>query len=135
MILGLGTDIVDCDRIELALERHGDRFEERVFTNDERAYCRRMPNPPLHFAARFAAKEAARKAMADGPDLSWQDVEVIRTPEGPVRLELHGVAAEVAAGMGVKRSFLSIAHEQSSAVATGILDECGPVDALPRHRK
>ena len=123
MILGLGTDIVDCDRIELALERHGDRFEERVFTNDERAYCRRMPNPTLHFAARFAAKEAARKAMAEGPDLNWQDVEVIRTPAGPVRLEFHGVAAEVAAGMGVKRCFLSIAHEQSSAVATVILED------------
>ena len=122
MILGLGTDIVDCDRIEVALERHGDRFEERVFTNDERAYCRRMPNPSLHFAARFAAKEATRKAMAEGPDLNWQDVEVIRSPAGPPRLELHGVAAEVAADMGVKRAFLSIAHEQSSAVATVILE-------------
>lgn len=122
MILGLGTDIVDCDRIREALERHGDRFEERVFTNDERAYCRRMVDPTPHFAARFAAKEAARKAMAYGPDLNWQDVEVIRDPAGPVELKFHGVAAEVFAGMGVSRVFLSVSHEQSAAVATVILE-------------
>jgi holo-[acyl-carrier protein] synthase len=122
MILGLGTDIVDCDRIREALERHGDRFEQRIFTNDERAYCRRMADPTPHFAARFAAKEAARKAMAYGPDLNWQDVEVIRDPNGPVELQFHGVAAEVAEGMGVVRVFLSVSHERSAAVATVVLE-------------
>ena len=122
MILGLGTDIVDCSRIRQALERHEDRFEQRVFTNDERAYCRRMADPTPHFAARFAAKEAMRKAMGDGPDLSWQDVEVIRSEHGPVSIQVHNVAAEIYSQMGVKRCFLSISHEHSAAVATVILE-------------
>ena len=123
MIHGLGTDIVDCSRIREALERHENRFEERVFTNDERAYCRRMADPTPHFAARFAAKEALRKAMGDGPDLSWQDVEVVRSEHGPVRIELHGVALEVYEKMGAKRCFLSLSHEHSAAVATVILED------------
>ena len=122
MILGLGTDIVDCGRIREALERYADKFEERVFTYDERAYCRRMSDSTPHFAARFAAKEAMRKAMGEGPDLNWQDVEVVRSEEGPVRIKVHGVAAEVYEKMGVKRCFLTLSHEHIAAVATVILE-------------
>ena len=121
MILGLGTDIVDCERIQAAIDEANGRFEERVFTNDERAYCRRMPSPVTHFSARFAAKEATRKAMANGPDLNWQEVEVIRAPDGPVGIALHGKAAKIAEEMGVKTVFLSLAHERKTAVATVIL--------------
>ena len=122
MILGVGTDIVDCSRIRDALDRHEDKFEARVFTNDERAYCRRMSDSTPHFAARFAAKEAMRKAMGEGPDLNWQDVEVIRSEHGPVSIKVHGVAAEVYEKMGVKRCFLTLSHESIAAVATVILE-------------
>ena len=75
-----------------------------------------------HFAARFAAKEAMRKAMGEGPDLNWQDVEVIRSEHGPVSIKVHGVAAEVYAKMGVQRCFLTLSHEHIAAVATVILE-------------
>ena len=122
MILGLGTDVVECGRIREALAGHDGRFESRVFTEEERRYCHRMKDPTPHFAARFAAKEAARKAMAYGPDLNWRDVEVVRDPEGPVQLRFHGTAAEVAAQMWLQRAFLSVSHERSVAVATVILE-------------
>lgn len=122
MIVGLGVDVCDCERLRQAIARHGERFVERVFTADERAYCMKMRDPVPHLAARFAAKEAARKALADGPDLGWHEVEVVREAAGPVALRFSGKAAEGVAARGVARAHLSLAHERTVAVATVILE-------------
>ena len=122
MILGLGTDIVDCRRIQSSIERYGKRFIERVCTEDEIAYCMGMADPVPHVAARFAAKEAARKALGRGPALNWHDVEVVREDNGFVFLRFYGKALQGMKDMGVSQSHLSVAHEKSLAVATVILE-------------
>ncbi len=125
MIVGLGTDVVDCVRIRVILQRHGQRFLERVFTADERGYCVAKADPVPHLAVRFAAKEAARKAMAREKSLGWHDVEIVRSDEGPVSLRFTGAAAVGVARLNVVRSHLSVAHERSIAVATVILEAEG----------
>jgi len=122
VIVGIGVDVVECARLRRALERHGERFLARVFCDAERAYCMGMHDPVPHLAARFAAKEATRKALASLPPLSWHDVEVVRAPEGPVTLELHGVARAGAQALGVVRRHLSLAHERAYAVAQVVLE-------------
>lgn len=122
MIVGLGTDVVECARLRDVVERHGARFLERIFTADERTYCLRMRDPIPHFAGRFAAKEAARKALAHAPPLSWHDVEVRRSEAGPVTLNFSGAALLEAQRLGVCRSWVSLSHEGVAAVAVVILE-------------
>lgn len=122
MITGIGVDVVECERLRRAIERHGDRFLSRVFTDDERAYCMGMHDPVPHFAARFAAKEATRKALSSLPPLAWRDVEIVRDERGPVSLRLSGEAERGAAKLGVCRSHLSLAHERHYAVAQVVLE-------------
>lgn len=123
MIVGLGTDVVDCARLRRVVDRYGARFIERVFTEHERDYCLRMRDPVPHLAARFAAKEAARKALAQAPPLGWHDVEVVRSEAGPIALEFHGDALKEARRVGVRRSWVSLSHELSTAVATVVLED------------
>jgi holo-[acyl-carrier protein] synthase len=117
-IIGIGMDATDLPRIAATLERYGERFLHRVFTDREIAYCRRRRDPVPHLAGRFAAKEAAMKALGTGHSrgVLWKDIEVVRTG-GPPQLQLHGGAARRAAGMGVTRSLLTIPHAQTIAVA------------------
>lgn len=124
MVVGIGVDIVQIDRIERLLERHGDRFLARVMTDGERAYCARHKNPTPSIAARFAAKEAVLKALGTGwsGGIRWQDVEVVRGDAGPPVIALHGAAAAIAAGKGVVRTHLSLAHDAGAAVATVVLE-------------
>jgi holo-[acyl-carrier protein] synthase len=117
-ILGIGLDATDIPRLADVLERYGDRFLQRVFTPGEIAYCTRRRNPAPHLAGRFAAKEAAMKALGTGHSrgVLWKDIEVVRGG-GPPRLQLHGGAARRAEGMQVRRSLVTITHSDTLALA------------------
>jgi holo-[acyl-carrier protein] synthase len=121
-ILGIGLDATEISRVAELLERYGDRFLRRVFTDGEIAYCTHRRNPAPHLAGRFAAKEAAMKALGTGHSrgVSWKDIEVVRGG-GPPRLHLHGGAARRAAGMNVRSSFLTITHSDTLALANVLL--------------
>ena len=121
-ILGLGLDATDIGRIADAIERYGDRFLRRVFTDGEVAYCTRRKVPSIHFAGRFAAKEATMKALGTGHShgVLWRDVEVVRHG-GPPQLELHGGAARRFRSMGAVSSMLTITHSDDLALAQVIL--------------
>jgi holo-[acyl-carrier protein] synthase len=117
-IIGLGLDATEIDRIADMIERHGDRFLQRVFTEGEIAYCMRRRVPSIHFAGRFAAKEAAMKALGTGHSrgVLWRGVEVIRRG-GPPQLQLHGGAATRFSAMGGGSSLLTITHTDTLAFA------------------
>jgi holo-[acyl-carrier protein] synthase len=121
-IIGLGLDATEIDRIAATIERYGDRFLRRVFTDGEIAYCARRRVPAIHFAGRFAAKEAGMKALGTGHSLNvlWRDVEVIRHG-GPPHLQFHGGAARRFAAMDARTSLLSITHTDALAFAQVLL--------------
>jgi holo-[acyl-carrier protein] synthase len=121
-IIGLGLDVADIDRIANAIERYGDRFLRRIFTDGEVAYCLRRRVSAVHFAGRFAAKEAAMKALGTGhtQQVLWRDVEVIRHA-GPPQLQFHGGAARRYAAMGAQSSLLTITHSDTIALAEVLL--------------
>lgn len=121
-MLGVGTDIVDVSRVARCIERYADRFLRRILTPQEQEFCGRRTRMAPAVAARFAAKEATRKALGPGAPLSWHDVEVVRDPDGPVSLALHGEAKARAAALGVTRMHVSISHERSYATAVVILE-------------
>ncbi len=124
MILGVGIDIAEVDRIRSAIERHGQRFLERVYTPGEIAYVERKANRFERYAGRFAAKEAGMKAIGTGwkRGVRWQDFEVANLPSGKPTLRLHGEAARVAEGLGVKVVSLSITHTAALGMAHVILE-------------
>jgi holo-[acyl-carrier protein] synthase len=121
-IIGLGLDATEIDRIAATIERYGDRFLRRVFTDDEIEYCARRRVPAIHFAGRFAAKEAGMKALGTGHsrNVLWRDVEVIRHG-GPPQLQFHGGAARRFAAMDARTSLLSITHTETLAFAQVLL--------------
>jgi holo-[acyl-carrier protein] synthase len=121
-IIGLGLDATDIPRIAATLERYGERFMTRVFTDNEIAYCRRRREPAIHFAGRFAAKEAAMKALGTGhtQNVLWRDVEVMRRG-GPPQLHFHGGAARRFTAMGGRSSLLTITHSDTLALAEVLL--------------
>ena len=123
-ILGIGIDLVEVGRIENLLERHGQRFQDRTFTAGEQAYCNPMSRPAVHFAARFAAKEAVAKALGTGfaEGVSWADVEVERDAAGKPSVRLHGGAARRAEALGITRWHLSLTHTQEQAMAQVIAE-------------
>jgi holo-[acyl-carrier protein] synthase len=122
-VLGIGVDIVETARIESSIERFGDRFLRRIFTQGERDYCSAMPFPARHYAARFAAKEAVSKAFGTGigRQIGWCDVEVKRKESGEPHILLHGSAADLAARLGVLHALVSLSHSDHYAVANAIL--------------
>ena len=117
-IIGLGFDATDIPRIAATMERYGQRFIQRLFTEGEIAYCMRRRNPVIHFAGRFASKEAAMKALGTGhtQGVLWRDVEVVRRG-GPPQLRLHGGAERRFAAMGGRSSLLTITHSDALAMA------------------
>ena len=125
MIVGLGIDIAEIDRIEASIERHGRRFLERIFTPGEIAYCERHRHKAERYAARFAAKEAAMKALGTGwgQGVRWLDIEVMRQPEGKPLLKLHGRAQEIALQLGAKHVSLTITHSGNTALAQVIFEQ------------
>lgn len=124
MIIGTGIDLERVVRVEQAIARHGERFLQRVFTEGERRYCDSKANRMERYTARFAAKEAAMKALGTGwsHGVRWRDIEVSRQPSGRPTIIFHGVAAEIAAKLGVARAALSLSHTNEQAIAHVILE-------------
>lgn len=118
-ILGLGTDILEIDRIRTSIEEHGEKFLNRLFTEEERRYCDRHQDPIPHYAARFSAKEAIVKALGTGfgKEISWQDIEIVKDPKGKPcvhfspKLQLHLSSPAV---------LISISHEKHYVTATAL---------------
>jgi holo-[acyl-carrier protein] synthase len=124
MIVGIGIDLCEVDRLEAAIARHGERFLTRIYTVSERAYCESKLNRMERFAGRFAAKEAAMKAIGTGwrRGVAWRDFEVTRAPSGQPVISFHGVASKIAGELGVKRALVSITHIKSMAMAQVTLE-------------
>jgi holo-[acyl-carrier protein] synthase len=125
MIVGIGVDIIDISRLERALQVHGHRFRDRIFTAREIEYCEKSFRRAERYATRFAAKEAARKAFGAATPvraLSWHDIEIISSNEGAPQLEFHGRAGELVGQLGVARAHISLSHATDQAMAVVILE-------------
>ncbi len=120
----MGIDLAEVDRIREAIERHGRRFIDRIYTANEIAYVERKANRYERYAARFAAKEAGMKAIGTGwkRGVRWQDFEVTNLPSGRPTLQLHGAAAKIADDLGVRNIVLSITHTAAQGMAVVILE-------------
>lgn len=124
MIVGTGIDIAEVSRIRQSIERFGERFLRRIYTPGEMRYCDSKANRIERYAARFAAKEAAMKALGTGWNhgVRWVDCEVTRVPGARPTIVFHGKAGEFAAKLGVKNAALSISHTEEQAIAQVILE-------------
>lgn len=124
MIIGSGIDIVNIERIEGMMERWGDHFLGRVYTDREISRCHRQLRPSECFALRFAAKEAFLKAIGSGlrNGISWTDIEVENDPMGKPLLSLHRRAKEVVQTHRIERTFLTLSHDRPFAVAHVLLE-------------
>jgi holo-[acyl-carrier protein] synthase len=126
VIVGLGVDLVEIERVRRLIDMRGDRAMARLFTDGERTYAAYRVDPARHFAARIAAKEAAFKALA-GNDLArgigWREIEVFARPDGGPLIRLHGRAERRAAELGVTRVLVSISHTDATAAAVVVLEK------------
>jgi holo-[acyl-carrier protein] synthase len=123
-VLGIGVDLVECARIQRSLDRFGDRFLHRIFTDGEIAYSMSMKFPARHLAARFAAKEAVSKAFGTGigKAMGWRDIDVRKKPSGEPFLVFSGLAQELAAKRGVTSALVTLSHTEHHAMACIVLD-------------
>lgn len=120
-ILGHGIDLIETRRIAEVLDRHGERFLDRVFTVTEQAYALPARRRVEHLAGRFAAKEAVAKALGSGiSGIAWTDIEVVHRDTGQPEVRLSGAAATLAASRGVRVWHLSITHTRDYAMASAI---------------
>ncbi len=119
-LIAHGIDLVDCKRIRTMLERHDDRFLERVFTPAEQAYAGRHPNRAERLAGRFAAKEAVFKLIGTGwsQGTAWTDIEVVNDPSGKPRVNLTGETQRIANNMGIAEISISVTHAADLAIAS-----------------
>jgi holo-[acyl-carrier protein] synthase len=124
LIVGMGVDIAEVQRIRAAIEKGGEAFLRRVYTANEVAYCERFKNKFERFAGRFAAKEAAMKALGTGwqHGVRWVDLEVVREKSGRPTLTIAGEAGKIAARLGVKNIAISITHTADQALAQVIFE-------------
>lgn len=124
MIVGSGVDIAEVPRIRESIERFGDRFLRRIFTDGEIRYCERKGRRFESYAARFAAKEAGMKALGTGwsRGVRWRDIEVVRPKGQRPTIQFHGEAAAIAAKLGTKNIALSLTHTSEQALAHVILE-------------
>jgi holo-[acyl-carrier protein] synthase len=125
MVLGLGTDLIEIERIQVSMDRFGERFLERIFTAGEIAYCMRKRQSAESFAARFAAKEAGAKALGTGISrgVSWKEIEVRREIGQRPTLHFSGRAGELAKAMGVRRVQLTLSHSRTVAIAVAVVED------------
>ena len=123
-VLGIGVDLVECARIQHSLDRFGDRFLHRVFTEGEIEYSTSMKFPARHLAARFAAKEAVSKAFGTGigKAMGWRDIDVRKKPSGEPYLLLSGQAEALAQSRGVTSALITLSHTDNHAVACVVLE-------------
>jgi holo-[acyl-carrier protein] synthase len=124
MVLGIGIDLVEVDRVATLLTKYSGRFARRVFTETERAYCEKMAQPGQHYAARFAAKEAFLKAVGTGfaKGLSWKEIGVVNLPSGQPILELTGRALEEMRAQGGRRALVTLSHTRRHACAAVVVE-------------
>lgn len=122
MIIGLGTDIIEVPRIGEMIERHGEVFLQRVFTEQEIGYCQERKASLQHYAGRWAAKEAVMKTLGTGftKGISWTEIEVISQSSGRPVLQLHGTTANYAEKLGIDEILITISHCRAYATATAI---------------
>ena len=134
MVVGIGIDVFSVRRMARQLSKDGVGLRESLFTPEEIAYCEGKRSPAPHYAARFAAKEAAYKALGDGQPagVSWRDAEVRNDASGRSRLVLHGALKDAASGVRADRIFLSLSHTREWAVATVVLESS---EARPEERR
>ncbi|GMV81141.1 MAG: holo-[acyl-carrier-protein] synthase [Planctomycetota bacterium] len=128
MIVGLGLDIVELDRIRAIYQRHPERFPRRILTEAEAAYVLRHKDPTERLAGRWAAKEAALKALGTGlaAGIRWRDVEILPDARGKPCLHLHAKARDRAAELGATQGHVTITHGRDIAVAQVILERLEP---------
>ncbi|HUV67782.1 MAG TPA: holo-ACP synthase [Sedimentisphaerales bacterium] len=121
-IVAHGIDLVDCPRIEQMVQRHGQRFLNRVFTDTERAYAKANRNEIEKLAGRFAAKEAVLKLMGTGwrGKIAWTDIEVINNAVGQPEVTLSGEVKIIADGLGITHISISITHTANFAIASAV---------------
>jgi holo-[acyl-carrier protein] synthase len=123
-VLGIGVDIVENARIQHSLDRFGERFLHRVFTEGEITYCQSMKFPARHLAARFAAKEAVSKAFGTGigKAMGWKDIDVQKKSSGEPFVVLAGSARSLAENRGVASVWISLSHTEHYAAATIVIE-------------
>jgi len=121
-IIAHGIDLVDCPRIEQMMQRHGERFLERVFTPAEQAYAEKSKNTVEKFAGRFAAKEAILKLMGTGwrGKIAWTDIEITNNAAGQPEVTLTGEVKKIADGLGIGHISMSITHTANFAIASAV---------------
>lgn len=124
MILGIGMDVIEVKRIEEAISKYGDRFLRRLFTPAEIEYCSARKMSALHYAGRFASKEAAFKAMGRGwgGDLSWKEIEITNLPSGAPVISFSGKALDLVTEKKMSRAHVSITHIQDLAAAVVVIE-------------
>jgi holo-[acyl-carrier protein] synthase len=117
--IGIGTDIIECERIDRMIQRHGSHFVDRVFTKQEIQYCTDRKSSDQHFAGRWAAKESVLKALGTGwiSGIAWTDVEVVNENTGKPQIKLHGGAKKIATEKKITEIHISISHCKSHAIA------------------
>ncbi len=127
MIIGVGVDIVDVDRVRRAVERHGERFLRRVYSSEEVKYCRESRHSDQRFATRFAAKEAVLKALGIGwqGGTSFTDIEVSRDARGAPSVTLYGQSRKISRDLGVCRIHISLSHTETHAMAYAVAEGSG----------
>jgi holo-[acyl-carrier protein] synthase len=121
-IVAHGIDLVDCPRIEQMIERHGERFIRRVFTDGEQAYAEKNKNEVEKLAGRFAAKEAILKLVGTGwrGRIAWTDIEIINNASGQPEVTLGGEVKKIADKLGIKHISVSITHTANFAIASAV---------------
>jgi holo-[acyl-carrier protein] synthase len=123
-VLGIGVDLVECARIQRSIDRFGDKFLHRVFTDGEIAYSMSMKFPARHLAARFAAKEALSKAFGTGigKAMGWRDIDVQKKPSGEPFVVLSGHAKELADRRAVRAVWITLSHTDDHAMAEIVIE-------------
>lgn len=122
-IFGIGIDVVEVERIASSMAEFGERFASKIFTESERVYCESQKNPSIHYAARFAAKEAIAKAMGTGigKDLAWLDMEIRRKESGEPEVFLSGDGQAFAESHQIKEVKISLTHAEHYAAANAVV--------------
>ena len=125
MIHGIGTDLVEIDRVAGMIERWEERFLRKIFFGEEIAYCRKRKSFAQHFAARIAAKEATSKALGTGwrNGVHWKTVQVVRAPGSRPEIRLHGRARELADEWGIGAIHLTMSHSDTHALAEVLMEK------------
>jgi holo-[acyl-carrier protein] synthase len=122
-LFGIGIDVVEVSRIEDSIADFGQKFLDRIFTSQEQEYCQKQKRSAIHYAARFAAKEAVSKAFGTGigKDVGWLDLEILRKASGEPEVVLAGQAAKFAEENGVSAIKISLTHAQHYAAANAVI--------------